>query len=431
MHVPAPQAASIEQSGEMALLRLAAVGAVDDGKSTLIGRLLHDTDQLTDDQLQALESASRARGEPGINLSFATDGLRAERAQGITIDVAYRYAVTPHRKLVIADCPGHVEYTRNMATGASTADLALVVVDVTRGLREQTRRHTALAVLFGVRHLLLAVNKMDLIDWDERPYREVSGEMEQLAHSLGGATVESVPISARHGDNVVERSARADWYRGPTLLEALEQVPTSTFAGQGVTGMRLPVQLVDRSSEGAIRFAGMLTGGEVQVSDEVVVLPGGQRTRVTALETLAGPVPSARAPLSVWLTLADGVGAERGDLIASAVDPPLASRDQLATVCWLAGYRLCQGQEFVVKHTTRLTTGRVLAVENNLDLDTLRLRPASYLETNDIGVVRWRLADAISAEPYQDSRATGSFIVIDPETEVTVAAAMVGAPGVA
>jgi sulfate adenylyltransferase subunit 1 (EFTu-like GTPase family) len=214
------------------------------------------------------------------------------------------------------------------------------------------------------------------------------------------------------------------------VLEALEQVPTSTFAGQGMSGMRLPVQLVDRSPQGAIRIAGMLTGGEVQVSDEVVVLPGGERTRVTALETLAGSVPSARAPLSVWLTLADGVGAQRGDLIASAVDPPVASRDQLATVCWFADHRLCQGQEFVVKHTTRLTTGNVLAVDSKLDLNTLRLGPASYLDTNDIGIVRWRLADAIGADQYQDSRASGSFIAIDPDTNVTVAAAMVGAPTV-
>jgi len=424
------EADSIDHSGEVALLRLAAVGAVDDGKSTLIGRLLHDADQLTEDQLQALESASRARGQSGINLSFATDGLRAERAQGITIDVAYRYAVTPHRKLVIADCPGHVEYTRNMATGASTADLALVVVDATRGLREQTRRHTALAALFGVRHLLLAVNKMDLIDWDERRYRELTQEMQLLARSLGGTAVESVPISARHGDNVVERSVHAGWYRGPTVLEALEQVPTSTFAGPGMTGMRLPVQLAERGPEGTIRVAGMLMGAEVQVSDEVVILPEGRRTRVTALETLAGAVSSARAPLSIWLTLADGVGVQRGDLIASAVDPPVPSRDQVATVCWFAHYRLCRGQEFVVKHTTRVTTGRVLAVESKLDLDTLRLGPASYLETNDIGVVRWWLADAIGADQYQDSRASGSFIVIDPKTEVTVAAVMVGAPAV-
>jgi sulfate adenylyltransferase large subunit len=424
------EAVPIDRSGDVALLRLAAVGAVDDGKSTLIGRLLHDSDQLTDDQLLALESASQARGQTGINLSFATDGLRAERTQGITIDVAYRYAVTPRRKLVIADCPGHVEYTRNMATGASTADLALVVVDVTQGLREQTRRHTALAVLFGVRHVLLAVNKMDLIGWNELRYRELTGEMQQLARSLGGAAVESVPISALHGDNVVDRSERSGWYRGPTVLEALEQVPTSTFAGQAVTGMRLPVQLVDRSPEGAIRVAGMLTGGEVQVSDEVVILPGGRRTRITALETLAEPVSSALAPLSIWLTLADGDEVKRGYLIASAVDPPVASRDQLATVCWFAEYPLCKGQEFVVKHTTRLTTGRVLGIDSKLDLETLRLEHASHLETNDIGVVRWRLADAIGADLYQDNRSSGSFIAIDPETEVTVAAAMVGAPTV-
>jgi sulfate adenylyltransferase large subunit len=329
---------------------------------------------------------------------------------------------------VIADCPGHVEYTRNMATGASTADLALVVVDATRGLREQTRRHMALALLFGVRHLLVAVNKMDLVEWDQGRYLELTREIRQLAQRLGGAEVEVVPISALHGDNVVERSLRSRWYRGRTVLEALELVPTSTFAAHGATGVRLPVQLVLRGADGTSRIAGMLTGRGVSVGDEVVILPQGRRTRVASLETLDGAVSSAPAPLSVSLTLVDGQGVERGDLIAAPDDLPIVSRNQRATVCWFAERRLRKGQTFVVKHTTRLTEAEVVEVESKLDLATLRLVPARELAANDIGVVRWRLAEPVAADQYRDSRVTGSFIVIDPDTCATVAAAMIGVP---
>jgi sulfate adenylyltransferase large subunit len=418
----------VTPSSGVALLRLAAVGAVDDGKSTLIGRLLYDADQLTDDQLAALKSASRARGQSSLNLSFATDGLKEEREQGITIDVAYRYAVTPRRKLVIADCPGHLEYTRNMATGASTADLALVVVDITKGLREQTRRHTALALLFGVRHLLVAVNKMDLVGWDERKYHAICGQMEDLAQLLGGAEVQAVPISALHGDNVVERSGRVDWYQGPTVLEALEQVPTSTFAAHGTRGARLPVQTVIPQADGSVRIAGMLTGAGLHTGDEVVVLPQGRRSTVASLETLSGAVESAQAPLSISLTLARGYQVQRGDLIAAATDPPTVTRDRLTTVCWFAERRLQSGQRFLIKHTTRMTTAVVLGIESKLDLETLRLVPAQELAANDIGVVRWRFAEPIAADEYRDSRITGSLIVIDPDTKVTLAAVMIGAP---
>ncbi|MGA7173228.1 MAG: GTP-binding protein [Candidatus Dormiibacterota bacterium] len=410
------------------LLRLAAVGAVDDGKSTLIGRLLHDADQLTDDQLVAMETASRARGQSSLNLSFATDGLKAEREQGITIDVAYRYAVTPRRKLVIADCPGHLEYTRNMATGASTADLALVVVDITKGLREQTRRHTALALLFGVRHLLVAVNKMDLVGWNELKYLAITEQMRVLAEKLGGAAVQAVPISALHGDNVVERSQRGNWYRGPTVLEALEEVPTSTFAAHGSKGARLPVQTVIAQADGSVRIAGMLTGAGLRTGDEVVVLPLGRRSNIASLETLSGAANSAQAPLSISLTLDPSIGVQRGDLVAAADDLPIVSRDQLTTVCWFAERRLEVGQRFLIKHTTRVTTAEVAGIERKLDLTTLRLVPARELRVNDIGIVRWRFAEPIAADQYRESRVTGSLIVIDPESNVTVAAAMIGKP---
>ena len=420
--------ARIAHLNGVALLRLAAVGAVDDGKSTLIGRLLHDADQLTDDQLTALETASRARGQSSLNLSFATDGLKAERDQGITIDVAYRYALTARRKLVIADCPGHLEYTRNMATGASTADLALVVVDITKGLRVQTRRHTALALLFGVRHLLVAVNKMDLVGWDEQGYLGIAEQMRDLAQRLGGALVQAVPISALHGDNVVERSCRADWYQGPTVLEALEQVPTSTFAAHGSKGARLPVQAVIPQADGSVRLAGTLTGARLCIGDEVVVLPQGRRTSVSSLATLTGAVPSAQASLAVSLTLAHRFMVQRGDLIAAAADPPTVTRDQLTTVCWFAERELELGQRFLIKHTTRLTMAEVVDIESKLDLETLRLVPTRNLGANDIGLVRWRFAEPIAADQYRDSRVTGSLIVIDPDTNVTVAAVMIGAP---
>ncbi len=388
----------------VALLRLAAVGAVDDGKSTLIGRLLHDADQLTEDQLTALEMANRARGRSGMNLSFATDGLRAEREQGITIDVAYRYAVTPRRKLVIADCPGHLEYTRNMATGASTADLALVVVDISKGLREQTRRHTALALLFGVRHLVVAVNKMDLVEWDQSRYLAVAEQMQELASLLGGAQVQAVPIAALHGDNVVERSSSAPWYRGPTVLEALEETPTSTFAAEGLGGFRLPVQSVNTRSDGSVLLAGMLSGGELRCGDEVVVLPEGRRTTVTSVATLSAPVTSAVPPLSISVTLADGSRLTRGNLIAPAGDPPNVGRDQLTTVCWFADAPLAVGQRFLIKHTTKVTQAEVVAIETKLDMETLHLTTAAQLGANDIGVVRWRLADPIAADRYPNSR---------------------------
>ena len=414
-----------------ALLRLAAIGAVDDGKSTLIGRLLHDAGQFTDDQLAALERASRDRGQSSLNLSFATDGLRAEREQGITIDVAYRYAVTPRLKLVIADCPGHLEYTGNMATGASTADLALVLVDVTKGLREQTLRHTALALLFGVPQLLVAVNKMDLVGWEEPGYRGLVEQMRELAQRLGGAEVQAVPISALHGDNVVERSRRADWYQGPTVLEALELAPTSTFAAQQRKGARLPVQSVTRRADGSVRVAGMLTGGGLHTGEAVVVLPQRHHTTVSRVETLSAVVPSARAPLSISVVLADSPDLRRGDLIAAAADPPPVSRDQLTTVCWFAARHLEVGQTFLVKHTTRVTEAEVIEVMSKLDLATLQLVPAGELGPNDIGVVRWRLAEAIAADPYHESRVTGSLIVIDAETHVTVGAVMVGTPQLA
>jgi sulfate adenylyltransferase large subunit len=337
------------------LLRFAAIGSVDDGKSTLIGRLLHDTRQLFDDQLEALAAASRRHGVDGVDLAFVTDGLRAEREQGITIDVAYRYAATPGRKFVIADCPGHIQYTRNMVTGASTADLAVVVVDVTTGLREQTRRHCCIAALLGVRRLLVAVNKMDLTGWDEAAYHSVVADVHVLARRLGVESVIAVPVSALTGDNVVNASPETPWYDGPTILSALEEAPAAVWAAEGASGARLPVQWVLRRPGGGRSYAGMVSGGTLRRGDEVVILPGGQRSTVAELETFDGPIEAAIPSLSATVSLADDIDVSRGDLIAPVDTAPEPCQEFEATVCWFGDRPVEAGQRFRLKHTTRVT----------------------------------------------------------------------------
>jgi sulfate adenylyltransferase large subunit len=416
-----------EPASGSALLRFATIGSVDDGKSTLIGRLLHDTKQLFDDQLDAVATASRRRGVDGVDLAFVTDGLRAEREQGITIDVAYRYASTPNRKFVIADCPGHVQYTRNMATGASTADLALVVVDATHGLRQQTRRHTCIAALLGVRHLLVAANKMDLAGWDEAAYRSVSDEVEALARRLGMQTVVTVPVSALLGDNVVESPTHMPWYTGSTLLGALEDAPAGTWAHDN-GGARLPVQWVVRHPGGGRSYAGMVSGGTFRPGDDIVVLPGGQRSRLTSVETFDGPLDEAPASLSVTLRLDDDLDVSRGDLIAPIDSSPEVVREFDATVCWFADAPVEAGQRFRLKHTTRLTPAHVVFVHSRLDVQSLELEATSRLGPNDIGVVRLAVGTPLAVDPYQANRVTGSFVMIDDQTNATVAAGMVGVP---
>jgi sulfate adenylyltransferase subunit 1 len=429
-------AAVTESSPEpvMDLLRFAAVGSVDDGKSTLIGRLLHDTKQLFDDQLEAVATASRRRGAVGVDLSFVTDGLRAEREQGITIDVAYRYAATPNRKFVIADCPGHVQYTRNMATGASTADLALVVVDSAKGLREQTRRHVCIAALLGVRQLIVAANKMDRVAWDKDAYDQVVKDMLVLSARLGIESCTVVPVSALYGDNVADRSDAAPWYDGPTILEALEQAPAGAWAGvHGAhhgSAARLPVQWVLRQPGGGRSYAGMVNGGPIRPGDAVVVLPSGQRTSVTSVETLDGPLDEASVGLSVSVRLSDDVDVSRGDILAAADDPPEVVSEIEATVCWFAKRPLAAGDQYRLKHTTRITPARVLAVTGRLDVNDLEISPTESLDENDIGTVILTMASPLAADPYQRNRITGSFVLIDPATNGTVAAGMVGPPDV-
>ncbi|MGH7609858.1 MAG: sulfate adenylyltransferase subunit 1, partial [Candidatus Dormibacteria bacterium] len=412
------------------LLRLAAVGAVDDGKSTLIGRLLHDTQQLPDDQLAAIRRASRARSDGGLDLSLATDGLRAERERGITIDVAYRYAASGGRKLVIADCPGHFEYTQNMATGASTADAAVVLVDVSTGLRRQTRRHLAIAALFGISYFVVAVNKMDLVGWDRNRFRAVEEDIHDLLGRLGPVQVVAVPVSALQGANVVGRSREADWYRGPTVLEALEQAPAASWAGSRSGGARLPVQLVIQGEHGPA-YAGMLAGGSLRPGDEVVVLPQGARSRVAWIETLAGERGEAHPPHSITVRLAHALEIGRGDVIADAADPPQVLERALVTLCWFAPTPLAAGAELGMKQATRLTGARVSAVESRLDLDRVELREADRLSPNGIGLARLALDRPAVADPYTRNRMTGAFVLVEPASGRTVAAGMFGRPAIA
>jgi sulfate adenylyltransferase large subunit len=399
------------------MLRFATAGSVDDGKSTLIGRLLYDSKSLMADQVAAAEA----------DLAQLTDGLRAEREQGITIDVAYRHFATPRRRFVIADTPGHAQYTRNMVTGASTADVAVVLVDAREGLLAQSRRHAAIAGLLRIPRIVLAVNKMDLVGFEQDPFRAICADFRAWAARLDVEEITCIPLSALEGDNVVERSQRMDWYRGPTLLEYLEGAPEAV-ADAGP--LRLPVQYVirdTRSGAGGRRaYAGRLAGGTVAAGDRVVVLPGGLATHVAAVETPSGPVESAAAPLSVAVVLEDEVDAGRGTMIAAADDPPAAARELEATVCWMGETPARAGGRLAVKHTTRTLPARLEAVHGTLDVTALAERPGpASLALNDIGRVTLRCAGHLAFDPYRCNRATGAFILIDENTNDTVGAGMI------
>ena len=406
------------------LLRLATVGSVDDGKSTLIGRLLVDTRQLFDDQLDAVVAASEKRGVGDLDLSFVTDGLRAEREQGITIDVAYRYASTPTRKFIIADCPGHVQYTRNMATGASTADLALVVLNVAHGVKEQTRRHLCIAALLGVRTLIVAVNKMDEVNWSETAYLSVVDELSTLAHELGFASMTPIPVSALLGENVVERSSHLDWYDGPSVLQALEACTAGSW-NHTTTGARLPVQWVLRQNGGARTYAGMLSGAALHVGERVTLLPANVETTVVSLTSGSGAHQAATAGLSIDVGLADETDAGRGDLLATAPLPTLTKEFE-ATVCWFGEQPLRHSQRLRLKHTSKVTPVRLQEILGVVDIETLSVNAGDQLTTNDIGVVSLQTADWLVVDDYRDNRVTGSFVLIDEVTNATVAAGMMG-----
>jgi len=406
------------------LLRLATIGSVDDGKSTLIGRLLVDTRQLFDDQLDAVAAASAKRGVGDLDLSFVTDGLRAEREQGITIDVAYRYATTPKRKFVIADCPGHVQYTRNMATGASTADLALVVLDATAGLKEQTRRHLCIAALLGVRNVIVAANKMDLADWERAPYDRVNDEVRELGKRLGFVDPLVIPVSALNGDNVVEPSAIANWYEGPSVLEALEGAAAGSWSSSN-SGARLPIQWVLRQSGGGRTYAGMVNGANLSVGDEVTLLPQGITTSVKAINGVPGNGHSAAPGLSVDVDLPVDTDAGRGDMLATEPFPSV-TRELAATVCWFGEEPLIPGQRLRLKHTTRSTPARIKGIDGVLDIESLTVTTTHEVDFNEIGLVHIETSDPLTVDDYRDNRVTGSFVLIDERNNATVAAGMVG-----
>ncbi len=406
------------------LLRLATIGSVDDGKSTLIGRLLVDTRQLFDDQLDAVVSASEKRGVGDLDLSFITDGLRAEREQGITIDVAYRYATTPTRKFIIADCPGHVQYTRNMATGASTADLALVVLDVASGLKEQTRRHLCIAALLGVRSIVVAVNKMDAVAWSEISFQSVVDQIETVSRELGFTSKVVIPVSALLGDNVVESSVHTPWYDGPTVLDALEASEAGSW--EVAQGARLPIQWVLRQPGGGRTYAGMVSGEAFHVGDRVTLLPANIETTITAINFGGEPRLEAAVGLAADLDLADETDAGRGDLIASA-PLPTVTKEIEATICWFGEKPLSvNGQRLRLKHTTKSTPVRVRDITGVIDIASLSIIDATSLSTNEIGLATLITSDALVVDDYREDRVTGSFVLIDEVTNATVAAGMVG-----
>jgi bifunctional enzyme CysN/CysC len=416
------------------LLRFATAGSVDDGKSTLIGRLLYDTKAIFEDQLEQVARASERRhgeGNGNVDLALLTDGLRAEREQGITIDVAYRYFTTPRRSFIIADTPGHVRYTRNMVTGASTADLALVLVDARNGVVEQSRRHAFIASLLGIPHLVVCVNKMDLVDFEEAAFDRIVEDFNHFAATLEIADVTFIPICALDGDNVVERSQRMPWYAGPPLLYHLEHVHIAS--DRNLIDARFPVQWVVRPGTDDHHdyrgYAGQMAGGVLRPGDEVVVLPSGEHTRIAAIDTFEGPVAEAFPPMSVTIRLADDVDVSRGDMLARAHNRPVLERDVDAMVCWMSEAPSDPEGRYILKHTSRTTRAVVTGLLHRIDVETLhRDETAEHLELNDIGRMTLRTAVPLAFDPYRRNRTTGSFILIDEATNDTVAAGMIIGP---
>jgi bifunctional enzyme CysN/CysC len=415
----------------MDLLRFATAGSVDDGKSTLIGRLLYDTKSIFEDQLEHVEQVSRDKGREYTDLALLTDGLRAEREQGITIDVAYRYFATPKRKFIIADTPGHIQYTRNMVTGASTADLAIILVDARNGLVEQSRRHAFLASLLQVPHLVVAINKMDLVDWDQKRFEQIQEEFTAFAARLRIRDLVIIPISALNGDNVVERSAESPWYDGPSLLHHLEHVHVAS--DRNLIDVRFPVQYVIRPQTATHRdyrgYAGQVAGGVLKPGDTVTVLPSGFSTTIEGIDSLEGPLQEAYAPMSVVVRLTDNLDISRGDMIGRPRNMPAVTQDIDAMVSWMATGPLREGTKLVIKHTTRSARALVKEIQYRLDVNTLhRDETDRELGLNDIGRVRLRTTVPLFVDDYRNNRTTGGFILIDESTNVTVGAGMITDP---
>jgi len=412
----------------MDLLRFATAGSVDDGKSTLIGRLLLDSKAIFEDQLESVEATSKSRGYDYTDLALLTDGLRSEREQGITIDVAYRYFATPARKFIIADTPGHVQYTRNMVTGASTADLGLVLVDARQGLTEQSRRHAVILSLLRVPHLVLAVNKMDLVDYDQEIYDKIHAEFTSFATKLNIPDLDIIPISALKGDNVVNRSESMSWYEGPSLIHHLENVHVAS--DRDLVDARLPVQYVVRPKSDEFHdyrgYAGQLAGGVLKPGDDVLVLPSGMTSKIAGIDLFDKELDEAYPPMSVTVRLADDVDVSRGDMICRPQNAPKPSQDIDAMICWMVNEPLRPRQKLAIKHTTRSGRALVKDIQYRLDVNSLhRDQDTKELGLNEIGRVQLRTTVPLLCDPYSQNRTTGSFILIDEATGVTVGAGMI------
>ncbi|HTS48617.1 MAG TPA: sulfate adenylyltransferase subunit CysN [Bryobacteraceae bacterium] len=405
------------------LLRFSTAGSVDDGKSTLIGRLLFDSQNIYEDQLKAVTKASVNRSAGPIDFSLLTDGLRAEREQGITIDVAYRYFATARRKFIIADTPGHEQYTRNMATGASTADLAIILIDARNGVLPQSRRHAYIASLLGIPNFAIAVNKMDLVGYDQEVFRAIEAEFRAFLDQVNAPEAYFLPISALAGDNVVRRSREMPWFHGPSLLEFLETVPV--YHRTRSTAFRFPVQRVIRPDQAFRGYAGQLASGTVRPGDVILALPSGKRSRVKSIDTFDGALDQAVAPMSVTLVLEDELDISRGDLLASAHNIPEVARQFEAAVVWMSDSPLDPAKTYLLKHTSQTLPAEIKAVRHRVDVSTLDQQPAERLEMNEIGVLRIETARPIYFDAYLENRATGSFVLIDPATNATAGAGMI------
>jgi sulfate adenylyltransferase subunit 1 len=415
---------------DMDLLRFTTAGSVDDGKSTLIGRLLYDSKAIFEDQMEAMETSSKARGDENVNLALLTDGLRAEREQGITIDVAYRYFATPKRKFIIADTPGHIQYTRNMVTGASTANLAIVLIDARKGVIEQTCRHSFIANLLRIQHVVVCVNKMDLVDWDEGVFNKIVDDFKSFASRLDNIVdVTFIPASALIGDNIVDKSKNMPWFQGPTLLYHLETVYIG--ADENHVEARFPVQWVIRPHSDEYHdfrgFAGRVAGGVFKAGDDVTVLPSGFTTKIKAIESMDGPLQEVFAPMSATITLEDEIDMSRGDMLVKANNQPVPTQDVDAMVCWFSSDKPLTGRgKYILRHTTKEVKAIVTEVCYKININTLRkIEDDLTLNLNDIGRIKVRTSAPLIADSYKSNRITGSFVLIDELTNATVAAGMI------
>ena len=416
---------NLKQHENKELVRFLTCGSVDDGKSTLIGRLLHDSKMIFEDQLAAIEKDSKKSGTTGeaVDLALLVDGLQSEREQGITIDVAYRYFSTDKRKFIIADTPGHEQYTRNMATGASTCDIAIILIDARYGVQTQTRRHSFICSLLGIKHIVVAVNKMDLVDYSQERYQEIKKEYREFTESLNFSDVRFVPMSALNGDNVVDESANMPWYPGATLMKLLNTMDVEDK--EQFTEFRFQVQYVNRPNLDFRGFAGTISSGHVLVGDTIVALPSGKESTVKEIVTFDGNLDRADRGQAVTITLEDEIDISRGEIIVKKGSIPTSAKEFSATVVWMHENELEPGREYYIKHGSKMTTGHASNIASRYDVNTMEKQSASQLEVNDIGIVDFEVSEELHFDSYQDNRGSGAFIIIDRLSNVTVGAGMI------